>query len=184
MSNEQDPTFTLVQRAPVEQDGAEERPRVEQSPSSNHPEGRNPRGPSIGGFEESDDGGAGGEVVEADEYSLRRGPRPRISAEGLEDPAGDLLQAFHDGDPEAAYKAAKILISEHERVLVELAKLRYKLNFGTPSCENCDGLRAGPGVIATCFDLKQCHFTNLKRGQEAPRHLAVIQNLMRRSIPR
>lgn len=101
----------------------------------------------------------------------------------MNDPAGNLLRAFHDGDPASAYGAAKALIAEYERALTELAKLRFKLNFGTSTCENCDGLRAGPDVVATCFDLKQCHFTNLKRGDEDPRHIRVIQSLLRRKVP-
>ena len=61
--------------------------------------------------------------------------------------------------------------------MVEAAKLRFRLNFGSEYCDNCDGLRAGPGVVATCFQVKQCNYTNFKDGEVAPRHLRIIQSL-------
>lgn len=42
------------------------------------------------------------------------------------------------------------------------ARDRFRQNLGTPVCENCDGLKAGPGVAATCFQRKQCFYTNWK----------------------
>jgi hypothetical protein len=55
--------------------------------------------------------------------------------------------------------------------------MRYKLNFGTERCLDCDGLRAGPGVVATCFQVQQCNYTNIKEGEVSPRHLRVIETL-------
>lgn len=89
-----------------------------------------------------------------------------------------LLDAFVLGDPELAYGAALALISEHRLALTEVAKLRFKLNFGSPFCLQCEGLKAGPEVIATCYQMQQCHFRNLKKGEEDPRHLLAVEALL------
>ncbi len=60
---------------------------------------------------------------------------------------------------------------------VEVATLRFKVNFGTERCGNCDGLHAGPGVIATCYQVGQCHYSNFKDGEVSPRHLRIIESL-------
>lgn len=65
----------------------------------------------------------------------------------------------------------------YRRLHHELAKLRFGTNFGTDICTDCDGLKAGPGVVATCFQVKACNFTNVKEGDDANRHLRVIANL-------
>lgn len=88
-----------------------------------------------------------------------------------------LLDAFHTGDPAQVYEAAVALIERHREQGVELAKTRFKLNFGSALCENCDGLRAGPGVTATCFQVKQCYFDNFREDNH-PRHLRVLQALL------
>ena len=75
------------------------------------------------------------------------------------------------------YQAATTLVDRYREQGVELAKARFKLNFGTALCENCDGLRAGPGVTATCFQVKQCHFDNFREDNH-PRHLRVLNSLL------
>lgn len=113
------------------------------------------------------------------------GHQPRVrTGPHLKDPAGDLLAAFQEGDPEKVYNAALVLIGDHKEALSEVASLRFRLNFGTAICDRCDGLRAGPDVAATCFDVKQCHYTSIKRGGEDPRHLHVLQNLLQRVPPK
>lgn len=59
-------------------------------------------------------------------------------------------------------------------LISECARLRFELNFGGPLCENCDGLRAGPGVTATCFQVRRCDFSNLKEGDVTPKQSRVI----------
>ena len=85
------------------------------------------------------------------------------------------MESFQTGNPAVVYGEAEKLIAAYRELLGEAARLRYKLNFGTAVCENCDGLHAGPGVIATCYQVRECHFTNLR---EAPtRHLRVLDHL-------
>jgi hypothetical protein len=61
--------------------------------------------------------------------------------------------------------------------MADASRLRFKLNFGSDVCEMCEGLRAGPGVIATCFQVKRCDFTNIREDQGDPRHLRIIEGL-------
>lgn len=56
--------------------------------------------------------------------------------------------------------------------------MRFRMNFGTPICESCDGLKAGPGVTATCFQVRQCTYDNVKQGDVTPRQKRVIESLM------
>lgn len=114
--------------------------------------------------------------VEAAGDHHRKGSPPRISREG-EVAAKNLLVAFEAGDPAQAYDAAVQLIDAHDRLMTEASVLRYRLNFGTPVCENCDGLKAGPGVVATCFQIRRCNYGNVKDGDVTPKQLRVLQRL-------
>lgn len=69
------------------------------------------------------------------------------------------------------------MIERYREQGVELAKARFEVNFGSARCENCDGLRAGPGVTATCFQVKLCYFDNF-RADNDPRHLRVLKTLL------
>jgi hypothetical protein len=89
-----------------------------------------------------------------------------------------VFQAFASGDPTKAWEATSRLIEAYRNLNVEAATLRFKLNFGSERCQNCDGLRAGPGVLATCFQVQQCNFTNIKDGEMSPRHLRIVQTLL------
>lgn len=59
----------------------------------------------------------------------------------------------------------------------DAARDRYVKNFGSPQCESCEGLRAGPGVVATCFQIKQCFFTNKKSIDVSRTQKSVIEGL-------
>ena len=85
-----------------------------------------------------------------------------------------MLDAFRLGDPETAYLATERLVHAYRDLLVEVAQMRFTQNFGTERCHSCDGLHAGPDVTATCFQMKQCHYDNLKVEGAAPRHLRVL----------
>lgn len=61
---------------------------------------------------------------------------------------------------------------------LECSKLRFRLNFNTPVCETCDGMKAGPGVVATCFQAKRCNYTNVKEGDATSRQRRVIESLL------
>ena len=87
-----------------------------------------------------------------------------------------LLQAFELGDPELVFKEAQDLIQAYRLLLIEAAKLRFQVNFGTDACAHCDGLHAGPRVVATCFQMQQCNYCNLKEGAETPHQAAILKN--------
>lgn len=77
------------------------------------------------------------------------------------------------------YAAAKDLVAAYREVQRELASIRFKVNFNTERCRNCDGLKAGPDVIATCFQVQQCNFTNVKESDQDRRHLRVLTSLVK-----
>lgn len=62
---------------------------------------------------------------------------------------------------------------------MEAAKARFLKNFGSELCESCDGLKAGPGVAATCFQVRQCFFGNIKETVTSPRQTQVIKTLLK-----
>jgi hypothetical protein len=72
-----------------------------------------------------------------------------------------------------------LLIKAFRALDVEVGKLRYKLNVGTARCENCDGLRAGPGVSATCFQVQRCDFTNVKEEAVSPGHRRILESIIK-----
>lgn len=93
------------------------------------------------------------------------------------EPDEDLLRSFETGDPEVAYAAAVNLVVAYRELQRELAKVRFQTNFGSKLCENCEGLKAGPGVIATCYQVRMCNFTNFKESDHSSRHLRVLDSL-------
>jgi hypothetical protein len=82
-----------------------------------------------------------------------------------------------EGDPEKAYQAALELQAAYHEALAEGSRLRFKVNFGTEVCNRCEGLRAGPGVAATCFQIQRCDYTNVKEEAADPRHQRLIASL-------
>jgi hypothetical protein len=76
------------------------------------------------------------------------------------------------------YEAAVQLVKAHHELQHEVAKLRFKSTFGTEACRNCEGLKAGPGVLATCFQVQACNYTNIKEGTN-PRHLRILESFLR-----
>lgn len=63
------------------------------------------------------------------------------------------------------------------RLLRDLAASRFRENFGTEVCGRCDGLKAGPDVVATCYQTKQCYYSNQKAGDENPVQARLISLL-------
>lgn len=103
--------------------------------------------------------------------------RAGIPGTRVKDPSEVLIQAFLDGDFETAYQSAIDLKSAYHEALLEAARQRYRSNFGTDICRNCDGLKAGPGVVATCFQVEKCNFDSIREGSESPYHLRVLDRL-------
>ena len=110
-----------------------------------------------------------------DEHPVANRHRPRIPRPEV-DP-DQLLRSFQTGDPAVVYIEAQKLGLAYRDLVAELARTRFKLNFGTAVCTNCEGLCAGPNVLATCFQTKECHFTNLK--DTSTKHLRVIDRLIK-----
>ena len=134
------------------------------------------RRPQVDGASQGRGGWQERSPVEASGDHLRKGSPPRVSREG-EVAAEKLLTAFEAGAPAQAYDAALQLIEAHDKLMTEASVLRYRFNFGTPVCVNCDGLKAGPGVVATCFQIRRCNYSNVKDGDVTPKQLRVLQRL-------
>jgi hypothetical protein len=77
-----------------------------------------------------------------------------------------------------AFDAGIRLAQAYRALWQEAAQLRFRLNFGTPTCERCDGLKAGPGVAATCYQVRQCNYDNVKDGDATPRQRRVLDRLL------
>jgi len=152
---------------------------MEHSTVEGHPEGSAAPRSEATGAPQGDGRRESGKGPSPTRDPVGRGSRQGIPGQRLIDPTETLHQAFLDGDPEAAYKAAQDLSEAYREVMSEASKLRFKVNFGSNVCENCDGLRAGPGVIATCFQVKRCDYANIKEGQESPTHQKLIRGLVR-----
>lgn len=87
------------------------------------------------------------------------------------------MLGFESGNPVAAYQAAVALAASHREVFAEAAQLRFQANFGTSVCDSCDGLKAGPGVIATCHQVRRCLYDNFKEGVVDPRQARILRML-------
>lgn len=142
-----------------------------------HRESEINRGSTASGFTAGNPTGeVGTSTSELRDY-LRSRPASGIPGHRKVDPSEILLQAFLDGNFEVALIAAQELQSAYRESLLEAAKLRFRLNFGTPICENCEGLKAGPGVLATCFQVKKCEFQSILEGNVSPRQLRILQKI-------
>lgn len=123
---------------------------------------------------------SGGEVGEdpSDVRGHLRGRSPAgIPGIRVVDPSETLLESFLSGDFDAAYQAALDLKTAYHEALNEAAHLRFLVNFGTDKCHNCRGLKAGPGVIATCFQIQKCNFDSIREGSESRYHMRIIDRL-------
>jgi hypothetical protein len=139
--------------------------------------GRPGRGQTSVLDQEGDSGGALREDPPELRGDLRVRRHPRIPGTRVIDPSEVLLQSFLDGDVEKAYQSALELKSAYHEALDEASRLRYRINFGTEACSNCDGLKAGPGVVATCFQVQKCNFDSIHEGSESPSHLRILDRL-------
>lgn len=112
----------------------------------------------------------------SDEYHLRERHTPRIpTLADVELIEAELLNAFKAGSPQLAWDKAQELSSLAKEALRQAARDRFKVNFGTDVCNACDGLKAGPGVLATCFQIRQCNYSNVKG--TTPRQETLITRL-------
>jgi len=72
------------------------------------------------------------------------------------------------------------LLQETRRLVIEVARYRFRVNFGTELCQNCTGLKAGPGVVSTCFQIKQCYYKHLRENDNTPRQKGILEALVDR----
>jgi hypothetical protein len=90
-----------------------------------------------------------------------------------------IYESFGEGDPAKVWEAVRSFIRDVRAFSNEAARDRFAANFGSSMCESCDGLKAGPDVVATCFQLKQCFFGNKKSIDTSRTHKSVVEGLSR-----
>jgi len=88
-----------------------------------------------------------------------------------------LLEAFKQGLPEEAFRLSRDLAELAYTAVKEAAKARFHSNFGSKACTSCEGLRAGPGVVATCVQVSLCYYTNFKEGDLTPKQARMLRVL-------
>jgi hypothetical protein len=94
---------------------------------------------------------------------LRERSRPRVlSPSDIDRHEQAIVEAFRAGEPQQAWDAVRAFILEVRQFSNEAGRARFLQNLGTSICDSCEGLKAGPDVVATCFQLKQCFYTNKK----------------------
>lgn len=89
-----------------------------------------------------------------------------------------MTEAFQGGDPVKVWELSRQLVDLTKEAVVEAARTRFKVNFGTPRCDRCEGLKAGPGVAATCFQVRQCYYDNIKQGDLTPKQVRVLKVIL------
>mgnify|MGYP006992517242 CR=1 FL=1 len=88
-----------------------------------------------------------------------------------------MTRTFSGGNPAEAWEVSQALLQFSSELVVEASRTRFKLNFGSNQCRNCTGLKAGPGVVATCYQVQQCYYSNIREDDLNPR-LARIADLL------
>lgn len=155
---------------------------VESAPSQGHRPSRSDEGPPAAGPFGGPSNQHGREGTSRDEHHLRRGPPARISRLADVDLIESaILEGFSKAQPAKAHAAIGQLLVLARNLVLEAGKARFEKNFGTARCESCEGLKAGPGVLATCFQVRQCFFTNIKTSDTTPKQEKLIQILSKGS---
>jgi hypothetical protein len=109
---------------------------------------------------------------QGDVHSVRSGSPERVwLPEHVDSLEQRVTAAFSSGDPEQAWLLSKELLLALRDSTDQAARDRFKSTFGTPRCLTCTGLHAGPGVVATCYQVKLCFYRNLAEAN-APMRLA------------
>jgi len=117
-----------------------------------------------------------GEIPTSDGNRWDPGHRQRVPRP-VADVEQEVLNAFETGDPSIAYSATMRIVSLYGDTVTECARLRFVINFGTSVCDHCEGLKAGPGVVATCFQLRRCVFRNVREGDVTAKQSTLIDLL-------
>jgi len=88
-----------------------------------------------------------------------------------------LTSALSEGNPTRAWEVSQAILKLTSELIVESARLRFKIEFGTPRCRNCTGLKAGPGVVATCYQVQQCYYTNIREDDLTVKQARIVDYL-------
>lgn len=145
-------------------------PRVEPAHAASHSSGRGSERPSTGRLPQGFPRREVRSVPSEAGNHLRgrhpkRVPEPR-DLDPIEDHLVEALRARNIGD---VWKASQKLLETARATLTEAARVRFEANYGTSVCNNCSGLKAGPGVVATCFQVRQCFYRNFTEKDLTPR---------------
>jgi hypothetical protein len=109
---------------------------------------------------------------------VRDRPRPRVLLPSdIDRHEQEILQAFRDGDPQQAWDATQRFIRDVRHFSNEAARDRLRQNLGTAVCGSCDGLKAGPDVVATCFQIGQCFYQSRKASDATSVQQSLIARL-------
>lgn len=76
------------------------------------------------------------------------------------------------------WEVSRRLVEMSKGAVAEAGRVRFKVNFGTSRCDHCEGLKAGPGVVATCFQVRQCYYDNVKQGDITPKQARVLKTIL------
>lgn len=169
-----------AQSRPAEEECCGAEP-VEPAPTSSDCPGAEQPGPTVAPPSTgaaSRDGGSGSSSHERD---LRRRHRPRVPRLSDVDTLEDALnQAILRSDPSQVKGILADLFAFTRRSVLEAGRTRFQKTFGSPQCDRCEGLRAGPGVLATCFQIRQCYYSNVKQGDRTSRQERIVDILSKK----
>jgi len=135
-------------------------------------------GPSTDGPGESSVGRNTAENLEIPRHRMPARPHPGVlTQKDLDRAETAVVAGFESGNPHEAWQATRDLIQISKRAVREAAQSRFKANFGTSRCDTCEGLSAGPDVIATCFQMKECYYSNLKSQDQTSKQQKIAERL-------
>ena len=157
-------------------------PRVGQSDAEGPSQGDRSGRPTSSGTSGGDlQGGVRQVPTEAGHHLRGRHPQGISVQEDVETFRSQLTVAFNEGNPEKAWEVSQRLLDFASDLVIESAKYRFKLNFGTDLCRTCTGLKAGPGVAATCYQVQQCTYSHIRADALNPRQARLVDLLGKKS---
>jgi len=89
-----------------------------------------------------------------------------------------LTEAFRSGQPAKVWELSQQLVKVARSAADEAAQARFAANLGTEACDSCEGLKAGVGVTATCFQLKRCFYDNVRGAELSSKQKTIIEGLV------
>jgi hypothetical protein len=122
----------------------------------------------------------GGSDPEENEHHLRgRHPKRVPRSEDIDNLETQILEAFKEANPKKVWGLVQQLITLTQEAITEAARARFQANFGSDVCKNCEGLKAGSGVVSTCFQVERCYYTNIKATDVTPKQERLIEGLLK-----